>query len=88
MGIFNFLFNLSTDENLIEETNQINPASGLPMVSPGTGGVDVEGNPYGTDSSSTNDICTSDDFNSIDTTSCFDNSFDSFDSGCTSFDDW
>ncbi|WP_243020053.1 hypothetical protein [Simplicispira sedimenti] len=26
----------------------INPANGLPMVD-GTGGVDVEGNPYGTD---------------------------------------
>ena len=28
---------------------QINPATGLPMTGPGTGGVDVQGNPFGTD---------------------------------------
>ena len=58
-----------TDSSL--EDNAINPASGLPMVG-GTGGVDVEGNPYGTDAM--------DDewFSSID---------DSFDCG-SGFDDW
>lgn len=28
---------------------QINPATGLPMVGEGTGGVDVQGNPFGAD---------------------------------------
>lgn len=28
---------------------QINPATGLPMTGSGTGGVDVGGNPFGTD---------------------------------------
>lgn len=31
------------------EPTQINPATGLPMTGPGIGGVDVGGNPYGTD---------------------------------------
>jgi hypothetical protein len=40
------------------ETTEINPATGLPMIG-GIGGMDVEGNPYGTDMSSHHDICSS-----------------------------
>lgn len=40
------------------ETTEINPATGLPMVG-GIGGLDVEGNPYGTDMHSHHDICSS-----------------------------
>ncbi|MGF1748476.1 hypothetical protein [Vibrio cionasavignyae] len=47
------------------DDNAINPATGLPMVG-GFGGVDVEGNPFGTDSS-----------DSFDNTSVFDDSFSS-----------
>ncbi len=58
-----------------EDRNQltafdINPATGLPMVNDGIGGIDVEGNPYGYDLSSHDDITSSfsmdsmfDDFN-------------------------
>ena len=37
----------------LDET-AINPANGLPMIG-GMGGLDIEGNPYGTDSDSFND---------------------------------
>jgi hypothetical protein len=46
-------FSLISTENLTARSNHhcdINPANGLPMVG-GCGGVDIEGNPYGTDSS-------------------------------------
>jgi hypothetical protein len=33
----------------IDEGPRINPATGLPMVTPGNGGVDVGGNPFGHD---------------------------------------
>lgn len=58
MGLFNWFSNLfssdSTDTDFgssissSEGDTVINPASGLPMVG-GIGGLDVEGNPYGTD---------------------------------------
>jgi hypothetical protein len=39
---------------------EINPATGLPMIGDGCGGVDVAGNPYGTDldSSAMEDVFT------------------------------
>lgn len=40
--------------------NEINPASGLPMIG-GMGGVDVEGNPFGMDLSHDHGICTNHD---------------------------
>ncbi len=86
MGLFNFLFGSNhTHSNSVStpETTDINPATGLPMSS-GIGSVDVGGSPYGMD--------IHDDFPStIDTSSCFDDSFssiDSFDSDCSGFDDW
>lgn len=48
---------------------EINPATGLPMLGDGIGGIDVVGNPYGFDLSS------HDDFNS---TSSMDSTFDDF----------
>ena len=59
--MFNFLKNLfsSNDDfyqiesNPIQDSDfgDINPANGLPMM----GSIDIEGNPYGTDSSSLDD---------------------------------
>ena len=70
---------LATDTSW--DDNAINPVNGLPMVG-GTGGVDVEGNLYGTDFSHDDTFGTGsaidDSFSSID---------DSFSSG-SSFDDW
>ncbi|KGJ99883.1 hypothetical protein [Thalassotalea sp. ND16A] len=86
MGLFNFLFGSSSTSSNIETTD-INPASGLPMTS-GIGSVDVAGNPYGTDMSDSFSSSIDDSFSSMDTSSCFDDPFDSFDSGCSSFDDW
>lgn len=80
----------------------INPATGLPMVG-GIGGVDVEGNVYGSDlmsgmsNSIDDDLLLSDDLSSTD--SCFDpfdsstnigcdDSFSSFDDSLSSSDDW
>lgn len=80
-GLFSFFYNLfstshshnsdagSTDIHgtnfgqMFEDSPGINPATGLPMIS--SGGVDVAGNPYGTDlsndqfSSSSIDYCES-----------------------------
>jgi len=64
----------------------INPANGLPMVG-GTGGVDVEGNPYGTDFS--HDHLSSsgiDNSWSSSSTSSFDNTWSSGSSA--GFSDW
>lgn len=64
----------------------INPANGLPMVG-GTGGVDVAGNPYGTDFS--HDHLRSsgiDDSWSSSSTSSFDDTWSSGSSG--GFSDW
>jgi len=58
----------------LDET-AINPANGLPMIG-GMGGLDIEGNTYGTDSDSFND----DHLTGI-------NDTDSFDHG-SGFDDW
>lgn len=60
MGIWNSLFTWLTANSgntnnsgidIFETTlgNDINPANGLPMIA-GCCGVDIEGNPYGTDS--------------------------------------
>lgn len=64
--MFNFLKNLfsSNDDFSHIETSHIqdsdfgdiNPANGLPMI----GGVDIEGNLYGTDSSSLHDTFSND----------------------------
>ena len=62
----------NTDSGTMFETTEINPATGLPMLG-GTGGVDVEGNPYGMDLNSHHDICSS--------SSMFD---DSLSSSCSS----
>lgn len=78
MSLFAWLGSLF-DEPGNSCSTEINPASGLPMVD-GCGGVDVAGNPYGTDFSSNHD-----------TGSTFDSgmsfgsdSFSSFDSGISS----
>ncbi|GLP94706.1 hypothetical protein [Paraferrimonas sedimenticola] len=98
MGIFNWLsdvFGDSSSATSSVDDNAINPANGLPMVD-GTGGVDVEGNPYGTDSS--HDLMDSSMNDSLGTSS-FDDSFgcgvdDSFSSGIDDtfssggFDEW
>lgn len=76
----------------------VNPATGLPMVG-GMGGVDVHGNPFGTDmnehqlfsnddSSSELNSCTLDD-SFTDTSSVFDDSISSsFDDSFSSHNDW
>lgn len=88
MGFFSNLFGFNSTTDLTPDTtsdvatdstsnstfndfsmSDINPANGLPMV----GAVDIEGNPYGTDSDST--------FDDYNAESVFDNSmFDSDDS--------
>jgi hypothetical protein len=30
-----------------EDSREVNPATGLPMTTPGRSGVDLDGNPYG-----------------------------------------
>jgi hypothetical protein len=72
---------INGDSNDSVSDTEINPASGLPMVG-GIGGVDIEGNPYGTDS---DDMCSSFDDGLF--SSC-DDSFSSFDDDSfSSFDD-
>jgi hypothetical protein len=65
----------------------VNPANGLPMIG-GTCGVDIEGNPCGTDMHSMDSFESSaigDEICSIDTSSCgFDDSFES----CSFGSDW
>jgi hypothetical protein len=65
-----------------DEQIEINPANGLPMVG-GIGGVDVEGNTYGTDNDST--ITVIDLFE--DTTSSIDDSLSSTDDSFSTMDD-
>lgn len=66
MGIFSFLFGSSSIEDISDDgVMDINPANGNPMVG-GIGGVDIEGNPYGMDTSD-------------DSMSMLDDSFSSFD---------
>ena len=107
MGIFNWLgglFNNDDDtigindsDDIISSGTTINPASGLPMISGDTSGVDVGGNPYGMDDSddfnnnsdifinSDNDFGNSNSF-SNDSFDSFGND-DSFGSGSSGFDD-
>ena len=71
---------------MFDDSPGINPATGLPMIS--AGGVDVAGNPYGTD--------LSDNFSSTNSTNyCNDSLTHSGDDNCwdsssssSSFDDW
>ncbi len=97
MGLFSWLSNLynnhSYNDNSSNSTpsfdssiddNAINPANGLPMVG-GTGGVDVEGNPYGFDSSHDDTIIGSDDLFS--SGSSFDDSFLNTDNSYSGYDD-
>lgn len=71
----------------------INPANGMPMVG-STGGIDIEGNPYGTDS---NPFADDHDVFSASSSCGLDDSFSAFDDdiGCgiddsmsSGFDDW
>lgn len=79
MGLFNFLFGGSYVSISREPSVNID---GSPMC----GSVDINGNPYGVTQSSNDDICSIDDsFSTFECTSAFD---DTFDSGCSSFDDW
>jgi hypothetical protein len=43
----------------------INPATGLPMLNDGIGGIDVGGNPYGSDLSSHDDVISSSSMDSM-----------------------
>lgn len=52
MRLFQWLTGLFTGSSTppsspIDEGPTINPATGLPMITPGIGGVDVAGNPFG-----------------------------------------
>jgi len=52
MRLFQWLTTLFTGSSTppsapIDDSPRINPATGLPMVTPGIGGVDVAGNPFG-----------------------------------------
>jgi hypothetical protein len=69
MSIFNWFTDmLSTGSDspfIADDDFSVNPANGLPMIG-GSGGVDIEGNPFGTDfshdhmtSSSLDDSCSS-----------------------------
>ena len=75
MGLFDFFnaFKGSGDNNesSIDSCSSINPANGLPMIENSC--IDIEGNPFGTDSISSFDMD-----NSFDTSSSFDD-FSSFD---------
>lgn len=79
MGLFSWLGGLFDEGSVgggsvsepVTDENVVNPANGLPMIG-GMGGVDVEGNPYGTDFTSNDSL-----------SSGMDDSFSSFGS-----DDW
>lgn len=77
----------------------INPATGLPMISDDCSGVDVGGNPFGTNLNDAFDSSGLDSYTStgLDSDSCCVSSiddpisgcgFDDSSSGCSSFDDW
>lgn len=81
MGFFSNLFDWDTQshDHSEVETTEINPASGLPMID-GIGSVDLEGNPFGTDSNATDFL--------EDTFSCSDSLFDNdFSCSASLFDD-
>ena len=72
MGLFNWLFGSASHESDFT----VNPANGMPMLD---GGVDVLGNPFGTDSCSSSGFgvdCGGHAFDTcaptFDTSSCFD----------------
>ena len=99
MGLFSWLGGLFDDGSVgggsvtdtVADENIVNPANGLPMVG-GVGGLDVEGNPYGTDFTANNSIDTTSDMFESGIADCSSN--DSFSSGMddsfSSFDssDW
>ncbi len=69
MSIFNWLTDMfstgSDSPSMADDDFSVNPANGLPMIG-GSGGVDIEGNPFGADfshdhmtSSSVDDSCSS-----------------------------
>jgi hypothetical protein len=69
MSIFNWftdMFSTGSDSpSMTDDDFSVNPANGLPMIG-GSGGVDIEGNPFGADfsddhmaSSSFDDSCSS-----------------------------
>ena len=74
-------FSSGIDSSSSDSGCDINPATGLPMIG-GCGGVDVEGNPYGTD---INDTFGNDDWSS---SSPSDDSFSSFDNDWSSSSSW
>jgi hypothetical protein len=93
---------VATTSSTVPDGMDINPATGLPMIG-GIGGIDAEGNMYGSGSMSgmsnfiDDDLLLSDDLSSSD--SCFDpfdsstnigcdDSFSSFDDSFSSNDDW
>ena len=88
MGFFSSLFGLDSSNSTSTdiETTEINPATGLLMVG-GIGGVDTDGNPYGTDLDSMSGTTSSSLFDSNndmfssdnDITSSFNDTFSSFD---------
>jgi hypothetical protein len=83
MSFWNSLFGLfgaASASDSEEATCSINPASGLPMVG-GCGGLDVAGNPYGTDTHTDMHIDMSHADDAI-------TSFSSDDSSSSSFSSW
>lgn len=85
MRLFQWLTGLFTGSSTppiapIDEGPRINPATGLPMINPGIGGVDVGGNPFG------HDLDRRDDHHSHH--AHHDHHHDSFGSTGSSFDHW
>lgn len=65
MGIFKNLFgNWFDSDNNNNDGPEINPATGLPMID--NSGIDVSGNPFGTDFSTDNDNFNNSDINNDD----------------------
>lgn len=79
-GMFSTVGNSSS---MFDDSLSVNPANGLPMIG-GTGGIDMQGNPFGTDFSH-NHVASSC-FDDIHTPiSCFDDSHESMSSFDSSF---
>jgi hypothetical protein len=100
-GFFGLFESSNTTDSSVDSACSINPANGMPMVG-GCGGVDIEGNPFGTDSSaemasiheadtrisdSILDSGFEDTSSSFDTSSYYDSSFDDSSSWGSSWDD-
>jgi hypothetical protein len=81
---------MDTSDAMSMDSLSVNPATGLPMIG-GEGGVDVEGNPFGTDLHDTFDDplnSMDDSFNNVDDTfSGIDDSFNSIDDSFSDMDD-